>query len=35
MVSGLGPDWDRRQLDDMIATYGLAQAWRDALESDG
>lgn len=35
MVSGLGPDWDRRQLDDLIGTYGLAQAWRDALESDG
>jgi hypothetical protein len=35
MVSGLGPDWDRRQLEDMIAAYGLAQAWRDALESDG
>lgn len=34
MVKGLGPDWDRRDLDQLIASYGLESAWREAIRSD-
>jgi hypothetical protein len=34
MVKGLGPDWDRGELDALIASHGLQSAWREALQCD-
>ena len=34
MVNGLGPQWDRRQLDELVASYGLQSAWWEALQHD-